>query len=44
MPKLKSNPMIVLNNASEGTNLELFVSSNVPIVQIKDGTAINPSW
>ena len=24
MPKLKSNPMIVLNNASESTNLELF--------------------
>lgn len=44
MPKLKSNPMIVLNNASEGTNLELFVSSNLPIVQVKDGTAINPSW
>lgn len=44
MPKLKSNPMIVLNNASEGTNLELFVASNLPIVQVKDGTTINPSW
>ena len=44
MPKLKSNPMIVLNNASESTNLELFVSSNLPMAQVKDGTAINPSW
>lgn len=44
MPKLKSNPMIVLNNVSEGTNLELFVASNLPIVQVKNGTTINPSW
>ena len=44
MPKLKSNPMIVLNNASESTNLELFVSSNLPVIQVKDDTTITPSW
>lgn len=44
MPKLKSNPMIVINDAADNTNLELFVSSNLPTVQVKDGPIVSPSW
>ena len=43
MPKFKSNPIVVLNDTS-GINLELFISSNLPPSQIKEGTTVNPSW
>ena len=44
MPKIKTNPMIVLDNTFDNTVLELFVSSNLPTSQIKEGTTVNPSW
>lgn len=44
MPKIKTNPMIVLDNTLDDTILELFVSSNLPTSQIKEGTTVNPSW
>ena len=44
MPKIKSNQITIIDN-STNVNLELFVSSNLPITQVLDtDNVINPSW
>lgn len=44
MPVLKSNPITIIDSL-DNINLELFVSSNLPLAQVLDSTgSISPSW